>query len=185
MPSTDAPGTTSAPVSARSSRSDCRRCSASDRDPDLGHPRAARRAGHRLRPLHLSSSRAAATRHLRVGGVAIDTAVAAAFLAALQPAALQACLAAAQQLEDGHDAALAQWRRQVEQGRYQAGKAERAALAQWRRQVEQARHQAGKAERRYRAASTRTTGWSPGVWKPSGTPRCNSWPTPSTSSLAA
>jgi hypothetical protein len=51
------------------------------------------------------------TRHLRVGGVAIDAAVASAFLAALQPAALQACLAAAQQLEDGHDAALAQWRR--------------------------------------------------------------------------
>ena len=65
------------------------------------------------------------TRHLRVGGVAIDTAVAAAFLAALQPAALQACLAAAQQLEDGHDAALAQWRRQVEQARYHAGNAER------------------------------------------------------------
>ena len=42
-----------------------------------------------------------------------------------QPAALQACLAAAQQLEDGHDAALAQWRRQVEQARYQAGRAER------------------------------------------------------------
>jgi len=65
------------------------------------------------------------TRHLRVGGVAVDTAVAAAFLAALQPAALQACLAAAQQLEDGHDAALAQWRRQVEQARYQASRAER------------------------------------------------------------
>ena len=65
------------------------------------------------------------TRHLRVGGVAIDTAVAAAFLAALQPAALQACLTAAQQLEDGHDAALGQWRRQVEQAHYHAGKAER------------------------------------------------------------
>src|SRR4249920_2076192 len=65
------------------------------------------------------------TRHLRVGGVAIDTAVATAFLAALQPAALQACLAAAQQLEDSHDITLAQWRRQVEQARYQAGKAER------------------------------------------------------------
>ena len=50
------------------------------------------------------------TRHLRVGGVAIDAAVAEAFLAALAPAALQACLAAARQLEDGHDAALA-WRR--------------------------------------------------------------------------
>ena len=65
------------------------------------------------------------TRHLRVGGAGIDTAVAEAFLAALQPAALQACLAAAQQLEDGHDAALAQWRRQVEQARYRAGRAER------------------------------------------------------------
>ena len=65
------------------------------------------------------------TRHLRVGGVAIDTAVAEALLAALAPAALQACLAAARQLEDGHDAALAQWRRQVEQARYRAGRAER------------------------------------------------------------
>ena len=64
------------------------------------------------------------TRHLRVGGAGIDTAVAAAFLAALQPAALQACLTAAQHLEDGHDAALAQWRRQLEQARYQAGRAE-------------------------------------------------------------
>jgi DNA invertase Pin-like site-specific DNA recombinase len=65
------------------------------------------------------------TRHLRVGGAGIDTAVAEAFLAALQPSALQACLAAAQHLEDGHDAALTQWRRQVEQARYQAGRAER------------------------------------------------------------
>src|SRR5882757_5851616 len=65
------------------------------------------------------------TRHLRVGGAGIDTAVAEAFLAALQPTALQACQAAAQQLEDGHDTALAQWRRQVDQARYQAGRAER------------------------------------------------------------
>jgi len=65
------------------------------------------------------------TRHLRVGGVAIDAAVAAAFLAALAPSALQACLAAAQHLEDGHDTALAQWRRQVEKARYHAGTAER------------------------------------------------------------
>jgi uncharacterized protein YndB with AHSA1/START domain len=34
-------------------------------------------------------------------------------------------LAAAQQLEDGHDAALDQWRRQVEHARYQASRAER------------------------------------------------------------
>jgi DNA invertase Pin-like site-specific DNA recombinase len=65
------------------------------------------------------------TRHLRVGGVAIDAAVTQAFLAALVPAALQACLTAAQQLEDGHDAALTQWRHQVEQARYQASKTER------------------------------------------------------------
>jgi Recombinase len=69
------------------------------------------------------------TRHLRAGGVAIDAAVTGAFLAALQPAALQACLAAAEQIEQGHDAALDQHRRQVEQARYQAGKAERRYLA--------------------------------------------------------
>jgi DNA invertase Pin-like site-specific DNA recombinase len=65
------------------------------------------------------------TRHMSVGGLAIDTAVTEAFLAALAPAALQACLAAAQQLEDGYDTALEQHRRQVEQARYQASKAER------------------------------------------------------------
>ena len=42
------------------------------------------------------------TRHLRIGGVAIDTAVTAAFLAALEPAALQACLQAAEQIGRAH-----------------------------------------------------------------------------------
>src|SRR6266436_125355 len=65
------------------------------------------------------------TRHLRVGGVAIDAAVTATFLAALEPVALQACLQAAGQLEQGHDAALEQHRRQVEQARYHAARAER------------------------------------------------------------
>jgi DNA invertase Pin-like site-specific DNA recombinase len=64
-------------------------------------------------------------RHMDVGGQAIDAAVAAAFLAALQPVALQACLHAAEQLEHGHDAVLDQHRRQVEQARYQAVRAER------------------------------------------------------------
>src|SRR5207247_4044908 len=64
------------------------------------------------------------TRHLRVAGVAIDQAVTGAFLAALEPVALQACLEAARQLEQGHDAALEQWRRQVEQARHQAARAE-------------------------------------------------------------
>src|SRR6266496_3807701 len=65
------------------------------------------------------------TRHLRVGGIAIDAAVADAFLAALQPDALHACLAAAEQLEAGHDAVIAQHRRQAEQARYAAARAER------------------------------------------------------------
>jgi DNA invertase Pin-like site-specific DNA recombinase len=64
-------------------------------------------------------------RHMSIGGQAIDAGVAEAFLAALAPTALQACLAAAQQLETGHDTALAQHRRQVEQARYHASKAER------------------------------------------------------------
>jgi transposase-like protein len=64
-------------------------------------------------------------RHMSVGGQGIDTAVAGTFLAALAPAALDACLQAARQLEDGHDAALAQHRRQVEQARYNASRAER------------------------------------------------------------
>jgi DNA invertase Pin-like site-specific DNA recombinase len=64
-------------------------------------------------------------RHMSAGGQAIDAAAAAAFLAALAPAALHACLQAARQLEDGHDAALAQHQRQVEQARYNAARAER------------------------------------------------------------
>ena len=63
--------------------------------------------------------------HLRIGGVAIDAAVTDAVLAALTPAALQACLAAAEQLEDDHDAALDQHRREVERVRFAASKAER------------------------------------------------------------
>jgi DNA invertase Pin-like site-specific DNA recombinase len=64
-------------------------------------------------------------RHMSVGGQGIDAAVTDAFLAALAPVALDACLHAARQLEDGHDAALAQHQRQVEQARYHAARAER------------------------------------------------------------
>jgi DNA invertase Pin-like site-specific DNA recombinase len=64
-------------------------------------------------------------RHMQVGGLAVEAAVVEAFLAALAPAALHACLAAAAHLEDDHDAALEQWRRQVEQARYAASTAER------------------------------------------------------------
>jgi DNA invertase Pin-like site-specific DNA recombinase len=65
------------------------------------------------------------SRHMNTGGQAIDAAVAGAFLAALQPAALNACLQAAQHLEEGHDTALDQHRRQAEQARYHASRAER------------------------------------------------------------
>jgi hypothetical protein len=78
-------------------------------------------------PAELVNGRGA--RHMSVGGQAIDAAVAEAFLAALAPAALDACLQAARQLEHGHDAALAQHQRQVEQARYNASRAERRYLA--------------------------------------------------------
>ena len=66
---------------------------------------------------------------LSVGGVQIDQAVTAAFLAALEPAGVAAVLAAAEVLEADHDTALDQWRRQVERARYEANKAERRYLA--------------------------------------------------------
>ena len=62
---------------------------------------------------------------LSVGGCQIDAAVAEAFLTALQPAGLHAALLAAERLEAGHDAALAQWRLEVERRRYEASLAER------------------------------------------------------------
>jgi hypothetical protein len=65
------------------------------------------------------------TRHLQFGGLAIDAAVTGVFLAALAPAALTACLAAVDELEHGHDTALAAHRREVERTRYGAAKAER------------------------------------------------------------
>jgi hypothetical protein len=64
-----------------------------------------------------------------VGGVQIDQAVTAAFLAALEPAGVAAVIAAAEVLEADHDTALEQWRRQVERARYEATKAERRYLA--------------------------------------------------------
>ena len=62
---------------------------------------------------------------LSVGGVQIDQAVSRALLEAIQPAAIDAALAAAEQLEADGDAALAQWRREVERKRYRAQRAER------------------------------------------------------------
>ena len=68
-------------------------------------------------------------RCLSVGGAQIDQAVTAAFLAALEPAGVQASVAAAEAIEADHDAAFAQWRRQVERARYEASRAERRYLA--------------------------------------------------------
>jgi DNA invertase Pin-like site-specific DNA recombinase/transposase/uncharacterized protein YndB with AHSA1/START domain len=62
---------------------------------------------------------------LQVGGVRIDEAVATAFLAAVTPAGIEASLKAAEVLETERDAALDQWRLEVERVRYEAERAER------------------------------------------------------------
>ena len=62
---------------------------------------------------------------LNVGGCQIDAAVVDAFLTALQPAGMEAALIAAERLETSHDAALDQWRLEVERRRYEASLAER------------------------------------------------------------
>jgi DNA invertase Pin-like site-specific DNA recombinase len=62
---------------------------------------------------------------LNIGGKQIDDAVAQAFIAALEPARLPATVAAAEQLETDHNAALKQWRLGVERATYEARRAER------------------------------------------------------------
>ncbi len=62
---------------------------------------------------------------LNIGGLQIDQAVSEAVLEALQPGGVEAALRAAQQLENQHDAALEQWRLNVERARYEAERAER------------------------------------------------------------
>jgi DNA invertase Pin-like site-specific DNA recombinase len=62
---------------------------------------------------------------LNVGGVQIDAAVAAAFLAALTPAAFDASLAAIEQLDADHESTVAQFRRDLERARYSVQRAER------------------------------------------------------------
>jgi DNA invertase Pin-like site-specific DNA recombinase len=62
---------------------------------------------------------------LNISGLAIEQAVANAFLEAVTPAAVQATLLTVQQLQANHDAALAQWRLEVERLRYEAERAER------------------------------------------------------------
>jgi DNA invertase Pin-like site-specific DNA recombinase len=62
---------------------------------------------------------------LNVGGLAIEQAVANAFLQAVTPAAVEAMRLTVEQLQTNHDAALSQWRLEVERTRYEAEKAAR------------------------------------------------------------
>ena len=62
---------------------------------------------------------------LRVGGVRIDQAVVRAFLDTVNPAGIDAALLAEDNIQADHEAALAQWRLQVERARYGAQRAER------------------------------------------------------------
>ena len=62
---------------------------------------------------------------LNIGGLAIEQAVADAFIEAVTPAAVEATLLTVQQLQANHDAALSQWRLEVERTRYEAERAER------------------------------------------------------------
>jgi len=62
---------------------------------------------------------------LRIGGVRIDRAVSDAFLQTVEPAGIEAALEAERILDDDRDAALAQWRLQVERAQYEAQQAER------------------------------------------------------------
>jgi DNA invertase Pin-like site-specific DNA recombinase/uncharacterized protein YndB with AHSA1/START domain len=62
---------------------------------------------------------------LNVGGTVIERAVADAFLHAITPAAIEAMQLSIEQLQANHDAALSQWRLEVERARYEAERAER------------------------------------------------------------
>jgi hypothetical protein len=62
---------------------------------------------------------------LNVGGTVIEQAVADAFLQAITPVAIEAMRLSVEQLQAHHDAALSQWRLEVERARYEAERAER------------------------------------------------------------
>jgi DNA invertase Pin-like site-specific DNA recombinase len=62
---------------------------------------------------------------LNISGLAIEQAVADAFLEAVTPAAVEAMRLTVEQLHTNHDAALSQWRLEVERTRYEAERAER------------------------------------------------------------
>src|SRR5208283_3132683 len=101
---------------------------------------------------------------LNIGGCQIDAAVSDAFLTALEPAGMEAALAAAERLEADHDAALDQWRLEVERRRYEASKAERryqavdpnnrlvarGLEAQWEQRLHEVNDAEAEMERRQR-----------------------------------
>jgi len=62
---------------------------------------------------------------LNVGGMVIEQAVVRSFLEAITPAAIEAVRLSVEQLASNHDAALSQWRLEVERARYEAERAER------------------------------------------------------------
>jgi DNA invertase Pin-like site-specific DNA recombinase len=62
---------------------------------------------------------------LNVGGMVIEQAVADAFLQAITPATIEATRLSIEQLQANHDAALSQWRLEVERAHYEAERAER------------------------------------------------------------
>jgi DNA invertase Pin-like site-specific DNA recombinase len=62
---------------------------------------------------------------LNVGGTVIEQAVATAFLEAIAPAAIEAMRLSVEQLQSSHEAALSQWRLEVERARYEAERFER------------------------------------------------------------
>ena len=92
---------------------------------------------------------------LNIGGLVIEQAVAIAFLEAVTPAAVEAMRLTVEQLQINHDAALSQWRLEVERTRYEAE----------------------RAERRYRPRIPRID-WLPAAWK-------RKWPLPKPSCAAA
>ena len=96
------------------------------------------RCGRRLRVYYLGKNStpgyycAANTIHngrgrycLRVGGVQINEAVSEAFLDAVAPAGIEAALLAEKHIKADQEAAIAQWRLQVERARYETERAQR------------------------------------------------------------
>jgi DNA invertase Pin-like site-specific DNA recombinase len=65
------------------------------------------------------------THCLRVGGLQIDEAVSKAFLDTVAPAGIEAALLAEKNIEADQEAAIAQWRLQVERARYETERTER------------------------------------------------------------